>query len=214
MCEKLNMFLYKNAIFRSSQIESNNVDSFWYQVVVATLQLSPPSLSPPSLWSPLSPPSLQSPLSPPQDHHYGTIKLRSNEARINAFQPNPCHHSWRWNYFINNSLVFVKDTRPARREWAIHSHLSTSSKKLKCCRCLLKNCLPPPTAMICWPLLGRFNHAYHYVIMRKLKYMFLKQFPLSSQFDATWRPKRSRRSVEKRYNQTSRCWSRLMFRSY
>jgi uncharacterized protein YcsI (UPF0317 family) len=50
MCEKLNMFLYKNAIFRSSQIESNNVDSFWYQVVVATrLQLSPPSLSPPSL---------------------------------------------------------------------------------------------------------------------------------------------------------------------
>ena len=162
MCEKLNMFLYKNAIFRSSQIESNNVDSFWYQVVVATrLQLSPPSLSPPSLWSPLSPPSLRSPLSPPQDHHYGTIKLRSNEARINAFQPNPCHHSWRWNYFINNSLVFVKDTRPARREWAIHSHLSTSSKKLKCCRCLLKNCLPPPTAMICWPLLGRFNHAYH-----------------------------------------------------
>ena len=34
MCDKLNMFLYKNSIFRSSQIEANNLDPYWYQVLV------------------------------------------------------------------------------------------------------------------------------------------------------------------------------------
>ena len=32
ICDKLNNFLYKNSIFLTSQIESNNLDSYWYQV--------------------------------------------------------------------------------------------------------------------------------------------------------------------------------------
>ena len=40
MCDKLKMFLYKNAIFRSSQIESNNLDKYWYQVKLLYEQLT------------------------------------------------------------------------------------------------------------------------------------------------------------------------------
>jgi uncharacterized protein YcsI (UPF0317 family) len=34
MCDKLSMFLYENSIFLSSQIESNHLDPYWYQVLV------------------------------------------------------------------------------------------------------------------------------------------------------------------------------------
>ena len=36
MCDKLSMFLYENAIFRASQIESKNLDRYWYQVNVVS----------------------------------------------------------------------------------------------------------------------------------------------------------------------------------